>query len=363
MSATVLSGASAGAQASREADADTATLHQWLHGDDPRLVAWAATEARERKDAALLAEISPVLEQEVLPPLYTDDWHSSQAKVVSALLDALIQTSTPASARAIRMVNSRFPAQAALLASRLPEDQALPLLRVWLSDTDGGWAGAELQRVAAMLLAREPKSSGGQMYASSDGATRSFVGRVVEDSEEAVQVRVSVDGSPSQLLGHGSCGDFVGGPLEEGWPQVYIYDLVENDKNDPGVALVELGTDSIRARRFEENRPWGSCFGVQPLNAETRYSLLAYWVNADPKALTWRPEVHKGIRWTDEPTYESELGALVEGERRKLEATVRVLHDRGLLNDEEAEHLRPRLTVSILCDMKPCPLRDAAGTE
>ena len=158
-------------------------------------------------------------------------------------------------------------------------------------------------------------------------------------------------------MGLGSaCGD--GGfkkPLV-GWPTVYTYDLEEDKSNSNGLVVVELSGDRISYSRHDENAGWGSCHYVQPLNRYTRHKLLAYWLGIPDDQMTWKPDLSVGIAYTTKAAYERKLATVIEGERRKLQGTVEALRARGLLNDGWTENVIPKITVTIQCDMKPCPL-------
>jgi hypothetical protein len=331
---------------------DSAVLDQWLHGSDPRLVAWAADFARRRHDTQVIAQMPALLEHAHLPPTWGGDQvEAAQRRAVLVMLDALIQENADVPVTAIEAVAPSFPAQASVLIARHPIAESRRTLEDWVYGETGPRSSQTLARVAAMLLAKDP--AGARLFA--DHQERSFVAAIVDASEEELHVAVRADGGLGSGGGSTTCGDFLGAPLAAGWPQVYAYDLVENNSQSIDRVVVDLDGNSIATRRFEENRPWGSCNGVEPLNPVTRHRLIAYWLGVSAKDMLWQPVEGSTIQWSNQAEFESRLGAIVDEERRKLAVSVAGLRERGLLRETEAA--MPRLVVSIECQMEPCPLR------
>lgn len=258
-----------------------------------------------------------------------------------ALLDALIQEDVHPPVATIRTVAGSFPEQALVLAGRLPLSESRGMLDSW---TRGETRDPSelLARVASMMLAKEPDSS--------------FVARVVAASEESLIVSVT-SGDVGSSTGGGSCGDSVGRSIFQGWPQVYRYELVENDPNASALPVVDLDGDRIDVLRVEENAGWGSCGDqVERLDPTTRHRLIAHWLGVRSEEMKWQPVEQVSIVWTSKADYERQLGEAIDSHRQKLRESVEMLHKRGLLTDDSAQSLTPRLVVSITCDIKPCPL-------
>jgi hypothetical protein len=329
---------------------DSATLQQWLHSGDPRLAAWAADFTRRNHDATILAELPSWLEKWPVP-LGAGDGKSVSA--ANAVLDALIQENAPVPVSTIVAIAPRFPAQAAILISRLPLSESRSTLGDWTLNNGGSWASGMLARIALMMLAKDPELKGAPSRESSG-----VVARTVADSENKIQITVRAAGS----LGGGSGGSvFCGDSLErkslDGWPPIYGYDLVENDSEIGAVAIVELDRDRIVLRRFDENAPLGSCYGVEPLDPVTRHRLIAFWLGKRVIDMSsWQPVDNFTIVWSDRSGYDAELGKIVEGQREKLKATVQTLQQRGYLTESAASALMPRLVVTVTCEIDPCPL-------
>ncbi len=329
-----------------ETTVDYDILHQWLHSGDPRLIAWAADFARRTHDTRIVAEMPDVLEHCTVGPAYGgDDSQASRRQAitaVNAVLDALIQENAEVPIPAINAVEEVFPAQAAILISRLPLFESRQTLGDWSLATTGGYGPSRaLARIASMMLAKDPKPSQGMRN------RMGFVASVVAASEEEVRITVASANRTSEGVGSGLCADFASREATPGWPQVYTYDLEENDPQANAPTVVDLDGDRIVSRRFEENRPWGSCYGVQYLDPSTRHRLIAHWLGVPEKEMSWQPADGFTIVWTDQAAYQRQLGEIVEAQRQKLHGTLEALRQRALLTEGEAATVAPRLIVTV----------------
>jgi hypothetical protein len=321
------------------------TLQTWLHSGDPRLIAWAADFARSRHDEKVVAEMPALLEHWTLPPqLQKDKAQEAQDRAIQAVLDTLIQENVLVSIAAINAVAPNYPAQAAVLISRLPLSESHTTLVDWSYGTTGTWSAGTLVRIASMMLAKNPAPD------------PSFVARVVAASEEELRIRIGTSNSNFGVTVGGPCVDYFPRELPQGWPQVYGYDLVENYERTSALPVVDLNGDSISSRRFEENRHPGSCYTVRELTPSTRHKLIAHWLGIPDKEMSWQPVQVFTIVWTNKAEYQRQLGEVVDAERVKLRATVETLRERGFLGEGEAPNLPPRLLVTVQCGINPCPL-------
>jgi hypothetical protein len=333
-----------------ETPVDSATLHEWLHSDDPRLVAWAADFARRRHDVKIIAEMPDFLVHASMPMAYLAyERGILQSDAYEAVLDALIQENAHVPIRAIEVTAPYFFAQASILISRLPLTESRRTLEDWSLSATGNWA---LARIASMMLARDPGPSRGMWDRNQMG----FVASVVAASESELQITVRSTNLLGELGGGVACGDSFSRKPPSGWPTIYGYDLVENDPQATGPVVVDLDGDRIVFRRFEAYGGWGSCNGVDDLNPYTRHRLIAYWLGIPATEMTWQPVELRTIQWTDAAAYQRQLGEIIESQRQKLRATVEALRERGLMSEGEAETYAPRLVVTIHCEIKPCPL-------
>jgi hypothetical protein len=329
-----------------ETPVNSAILQQWLHSGDPRLVAWAADFARRTHDAEVIQQMPALLEHwTILPLAATDESEAAQRRAILAVLDALIQENAHVPTSGIQAVAEFFPAQAAILISRLPISESRPTLYTWFGGGVGGWSARPLARIASMMLAKDPEPS--------------FVAIVLAGCEENLTISV-IPGGVGPGFGYGSsrgCGGSGPGDLP-GWPELYNYYLTEDSSNESSSPLMDLDGDRIAFWRAKQNVYWESCSGspVEALSPATRHRLVAHWLGVPDKEMSWQPTKQALLVWTNKTAYERELGALIEAERRKLHDTVETLHQRRLLSDNQAETPEPRLVVTIRCDIKPCPL-------
>jgi hypothetical protein len=315
-------------------------LHQWLNSGDARLIAWAADFARRTHDTNTIAEMPTLLENGAVPAVANGNApRAEERKAVLAVLDSLIQEDTPVPTRAIRAIARNFPSQAVILIARLPLSDSRGTLREWAVKWSG--TGDDQARIASMILAKDPDPD--------------FVAGVVADSEESLQIVITSRGG-GHGGGSGGCGDSFGGKPSPDWPQIYDYDLVENYDGGQAYPVVDLDNDRISFRRHPESGPWGSCYGVEPLDGSARHRLIAHWLGVQDKDVPWQPVEHVSIVWKNKIAFRQELGATIESQHQKLKNTVDSLHRRRLLTDSQAATTGPKLVVTIKCDIKPCPL-------
>ena len=332
---------------------NTPTLHQWLHSGDPRLIAWAATFARDTHDGAILAEMPALLEHWSVPPLFDgEDSKASQQRAVDAVLDALIQENVPVHPSAIGGMAASFPAQVVVLASRLPLSESRQMLGDWSYGATGPWGGRVLARVASMMLAKDPGTS--QTFLN--GNFMGFVASVVSAAELKTTIDIRAKNTPSFGSGSGACGDSVGHEVSPGCPEVYTYSLSENEYPADVRVVVDLDEDRITFTRRLENGGWGSCYGVKWLDSTTRHRLIAHWLGVEDSQMAWHPVESLVIVWTNKRAYEQQVGRILERQREELQETVQALIKRGYLVPRDAETVSPRLVIHVKCEINPCPL-------
>jgi hypothetical protein len=116
--------------------------------------------------------------------------------------------------------------------------------------------------------------------------------------------------------------------------------------------VIDLDGEGIVYRRFEENHPMGSCYGVQWFDPSTRHRLIAHWLGLKDKEMTWQPVESFTIVWSDKLRYLRQLGEIVEAERERLQGTVKAPHQRGFLGKDESATLAPRLIVTVQCESR-----------
>jgi hypothetical protein len=336
---------------------DSVTLEKWLHGDDPRLVAWAADYTRRNPDPKILAEMPELFDHWSIPlgPMYGTPT-SPQIRADFAVLDALIQTNSPVPVASIELIAPFFPDQAAMLISRHPLSETRSTLFDWTYGRTGT-SGDLLARIASMMLAKDPK---GRTYFTSDRRMQvGFVAKVVADAETTVYVTVRSNSNGMPGMGSGTCGDFLARKSPAGWPEIHMYGLDETDSETTSPVIVELDGDRIISVRESLDGGKGSCDGpysFRVLDAVTRHRLIAYWLGVADKDMDWQPTLGPTIVWAGKADYERRLGRIVESQREKLRATVSSLQQRGFLTKDEAATVFPQLSVVVTCQIDPCPL-------
>ena len=331
---------------------DTATLDNWLHSGNPRLIAWAADFARRRHDGKILADIPPLLQHWSMPPLAGGyEEQAAQRRAVLALLDCIIQENVKAPLPVIEAIAQEFPAQAVLLIQRIPLKSSQSTLMDWTFQHDAPISGGRSQ-AAAMILAATPDSD--------------FVYHVLGGLVQHVTIRIIPRGSG---FGYGSgstsCGDSFGLPPTPGWPVVYTYHLEQRDgssRNESSntIPIVKIGNRKMEALRYEENRGWGECTTPQS-DASFRHELVAYWLGIEPEKMTWQPDQTFDVVWTTRSAYEREVGAQIEEDRVKMSRTLQQLLNRRLIDEKMIDGSFPQISIRIECDVTPCPLADIPG--
>jgi hypothetical protein len=338
-----------------ETRANADTIRRWLHSSDPRLIAWGADFARRDHEATVVTEMPEMLEHWIMPASNGgDESQAALRRAVLAVLDTLIQDNIEVPVPAIEAVATSFPDQAVILIARLPIAQSRSTLESWTYGATGSSDQRTLARAASMMLAKDPLPSRVVWKMAQVG----FVASVIDASEEEVHITLIKKQAGYSLGGWNSCGDFLGHRLTPGWPQVYRYSLDEtNGVEASGPVIIDLDGDKITFRRVEDTAGGGSCSGsgFQWLDPFTRHRLLAYWLGIPEGEMSWKPVESYTIVWTNQVAYQKELGEIVDAQRRKLNATVEALRQRGLL--QKNEEAMPRLVVTIQCEMKPCPLQ------
>jgi hypothetical protein len=132
-----------------ETPVNSTILQQWLHSGDPRLVAWAADFARRTHDSEVVQQMPALLEHWTTPPLAgADESEAAQQRAIIAVLDTLIQENAHVPISGVQAVAEFFPAQAAILISRLPMSESRPTLNGWFAGVAGGWSSPLLARIA-----------------------------------------------------------------------------------------------------------------------------------------------------------------------------------------------------------------------
>lgn len=312
----------------------TDEMQQWAESGDPRLVAWAAYFANQTGDPGVMQAIAGLAERWE-EPASSGAESLQQRKAMQEVLDTLIQHEQHVSARNVLTIGHLFPAEAAILASRLSEPDRTRVLLEWYRQR--GKPGAWLPRVAAMMLAKKPPPG--------------FAATVLEEMEVHLRLLVSDSagiGAGASSSCSGGCAFPTGWSVPQ-WPPVFGYVLQENRETDQDPIVVESGEDRITLHRLKLGlRP---CITVRPLNGDTRLGLIAEMSGTTQRGVGWFAEASDTIVFQSPTQFQSALGKLLWTEETKFGETAKLLCQRGALTIAEAQDYRPRLSV-ILVDMR-----------
>jgi hypothetical protein len=320
---------------STESKVTDAEIQAWLRSGEPRLVAWGAYFARVHGDAAAVEPMAELLEQWT-PADNQDADAGAQNDAMADVLDALIVRHGRASVEGLTAIASSFPDQAAILESRLPIKEATPVLLAWYEKRNSD--AHLLPRIAAMLLSKAPPPG--------------FAASVLAEFEERVRVTVV---SGDYGVGYGgsystSCGDGFGRGIPPGWPPLFSYGVEENKAATHDPVLVRAGGDTITYHRIDQHTGWGTCFDPHPLNASTRAHLFVEMLGKDAKSTSWAVDKNDNIPWEGSDHFLHALQGLIDEEEGNLHGLAEDLFMHNDLSRDEADSVRPRLTVTIFDD-------------
>jgi hypothetical protein len=323
-------------------------IENWLHGSDPRLVAFGARFASESDDEGEITAMLQLVANWNAPQRYPDADH---VLAMSEILHALIARKIVVPAEDVSAVATYFPNQAVILASRLPLDEATPLLQRWYDggeslDQDRVVAPQDkprrllLARMAAMMLVKAPPAG--------------FAASLLAQSEERLGVSVNNEGQRgAEYTGASAedsrvCPEEVADQPRANWPPLFQYNLEENaGGGDDDWVVAQAGGDTITYRRSPANLHVGYCYAPRALTSVTRHRLLAEMLGEEERAMLWQPHKSVSLVWKGKEQFEADLGTKVGQEEAKLRATVNDFYAKGLLTMSEVDSTRPRLAVLV----------------
>lgn len=328
-----------------------------LRSQDQRLVALGAWEVGKRPDDRWINLLEQMVESWD-PALQSRGNYKDSYDAMSVVLDTLIQLNIEVPSVGISAIADTFPTQALILVTRLPVEDAEPLLRSWYESgrsyerSRPDFYGTDRMlraRVSAMMLAKN--------------RAEGFAAGILEDSVVWMSVSVPNAGALGQLRCLVNCykrpvcaGEFSEHP-RVGWPQLYQYIFDENVPpeadamgTDSRFLLVEAGGDRITYRRVHAEGDRLNCYLPAPLNAVNRHRLLAEMLGVNLKQTPWPMQEDVLIPWENDRQFKQDLADEVRKEEEKLQAGVQAVYKKGLLTRTEASITRPRLTVHVFDD-------------
>ena len=342
-------------------------IQTFLRSGSMDLIAWGAYFAGESSDDGVITTMLQLMDRGVtsFTPAepYRGPYSSCSANVTTEaamleILDALIKRRVAVPSEAISAAAASHPAQAFILATRLPPERSRALFEGWYysarSDYDANLRQDEriligLARLSAMMLAKSPPPG--------------FAAHLLASSEERMIVSVTSDksGFPDPPIGvglSGACKDNPNYAVPEHFPPIVQYGLEENKPEkdpdfEPDHLLVTSGGDRITYRAAPVGMALNVCYPVRALTPETRRHLIAEMLRVREDQIPWKARVDVAIRWESRKDFEATMRVTVGTAEEKLRMTTEAMYKMGLLTADEAHVTRPRLTVSAYDDRWP----------
>jgi hypothetical protein len=323
-----------------------------LHSAEARDRAWGAYYAVQTKDTALLPELVRMAAQwEPLPlhrdpkfPDYNPDPTLERVQVdnldaMTAVLDAVILLDGRVSAKGLLNLQGDFPAQTAVLLSRMPESEAEPTLMAMYHDAVP--QHGEQRYVAAELLAGSKTPPTGFVASLMRGA----------DVEGDVTLQVPVPSKPgSTVIGASFCDADIAleHPQPSDWPQVGQYSLrtyiyPKNATSYPIAGRIQVAR--IEGARTKE---YPHCWHIGDLNTQARLQIVAELLGHN--ALEIQSLEKTTILVTSTAEYERKLREFVAQEEEKFLSVETQLQGKGLVSADEIARgdAKPYLHLKVI---------------
>jgi hypothetical protein len=325
----------------------------WLKSDIGRDRAWGAYYAAQTKDASFLPELVGMAEQWEPLPTHADPYippHRGQTTLepeqvdrldaMTAVLDTVILLGGRISAQGLLRLQGDFPAQTAVLLSRMPEPEAESTLLAMVHDTDR--SHKEQRHVAADLLARAKTPPAG------------FVASLTYGVDVEIEVSVRVPDGPAEKTGWNSLCEAdiaIVRPQDFDWPQVGQYSL--RTYIDAKNATSSRIAGRILVARIEGTRTisYPHCYQIGDLDTRGRLQIVAELLGRD--SLEIQSIEKTTILVTSTAEYEQKLREFVAQEEEKFLSVETQLQAKGLVTPDEIAHgeVKPRLHL-LLQDLR-----------
>ncbi len=246
-----------------------------LESSNPNRVAWGAYFASRNNDEGAVTLMVQRVEQWT-----PTDASSYENMAMSEVLYSLIERDEAVPSEAISAVATTFPIQAMILASRLPIEDATPLLQNWYEtgkDVDVDLPRWDLPRwdprpffarFAAMMLVKAPPS-GFVASLRVELKKRELLSESNKNQWYAIKNQDSAK--------RGKCEDGTAPTPSGEWPPLFQYALEENSPSsqDAAVLVEEDDGDRITWRRVPAGVRLSGCYSPHALTDENLRRLLA----------------------------------------------------------------------------------------
>jgi hypothetical protein len=263
---------------------------------------------------------------------------------MTAVLDAVILLDGRISAQGLLKLQGDFPAQAAVLLSRMPEPEVEPTLLTMYHDADS-WHGAQ-RLVAAELLARSKTPPAGFVASLMRGA----------DVEGDVTVQVPVPSKPGMTTGSGSsCEDDIAfiHPQPSDWPTVGQYSLRTNIYAVNATSYRIAGRIQVARIEGTRTKVFPNCYPIGDLNTRARLQIVSELLDRIEIDLVIQPVEKTTILATSTAEYERNLREFVAQEEEKFSVVEKQLQRAGGVTADEIARgdAKPRLHLKVI-DMR-----------
>jgi hypothetical protein len=320
------------------------TLRNWLLGDDPRLVAWAAHDVVAARNRNLIPDLLSVAAQwrpfsrpvsDAPTPTKLSPEQAEARDAMLAVLDALIQMDVPVPADTLRVLAPDFGNATAVLLSRMSlEDSGALSLEFYRLPTEHDYG---LQDVSAALLGLRPVAG--------------FAADLVSSIHVQAYIHVVLPGAPPSGMGFssGSC-IAPSESLPDNWPPIGQYSLT--GEKGGGAVLLVAGIDPVFAIRKQAAQYLSDCSLTLGAGLSTAKSwrLVAEMLNTPQEAMEWQVSPETKIEFQSLQQFDSDLMAFVSVQQARYRATAEALAARDLLTPAEMEECLPELTLHLIDD-------------
>jgi hypothetical protein len=299
----------------------------WLHSADPRTQAWGAYTALRYHLTEAIPDLLAMLANYPSPQTNRDQ-HDAMLQV----LDALIQFRAQVQVTDAQRIYPEFPVQSLILLARSQEDATPALLAIFKDEPR--WPAAWL---AAGALLMKNHAEG-------------FAAAVIEGMTVHAELTVT---EPHVGYGRGGSATCCGGSAPQpkaGWPPAGIYSFAGcGDRAEPGSMVLAVGADPAYYNRLvnDSYAMDGAPCACNPDKDLVRQHYLTALLSDSPENPPVRAHVSHTIMWQGMDAYRRELAAFITQQQHVLAELMHRLGEHGLLSNDQAQSLRPKLEIRI----------------